>query len=251
VTLDPAVPIVVNTLSGALYMGRYNDISFTVGGRLVVLIEHQSTINRNMPLRLLLYIARVYEQIIEGEKKGALYRERQIRIPAPEFIVLYNGTKACADRQTLRLSGAFEAAEGIRGESAPELELTVKVININRGHNEDMVRRSGKLYGYSTFMEKVRENRKTMPLEAAMKEAVAYCIDHDILGGFLKTNASEVMNMLLTEWNWDDARDVWQEEAGEEGREEAQKYILDLVKRGYTAEQIEGMLDAGSQAPGK
>ena len=121
VTLDPAIPVTINTLSGALYMERYNDISFTIGDKLVILIEHQSTINHNMPLRLLLYIARVYEQIIEKEKKGALYRERQIRIPVPEFIVLYNGTKPCADQQRLRLSDAFEAAGEIRRESAPEL----------------------------------------------------------------------------------------------------------------------------------
>ena len=124
----------------------------------------------------------------------------------------------------------------------------VKVYNINKGHNEELARRSGKLCDYSTFIEKVRENRKTMPLEAAIKDAIEYCIRHRILDSFLKINSSDVMNMLLTEWNWDDARDVWQEEAREEGREEGQKYILDLVKQGYTAEQIEGILAAGNQA---
>jgi hypothetical protein len=246
ITLDPAIPIIINTLSGVLYMERYNDISFTIGKRLVILIEQQSTINRNMPLRLLLYIARVYEQIIEGEKKGALYRERLIKIPTPEFIVLYNGTKPCADREIFRLSDAFEGAEDIIGEAVPELELRVKVYNINKGHNEELVRRSEKLFGYRVFIEKVRENKGTMPLEEAMKAAIEYCIRQDILSHFLKTNSSEVMNMLYTEWNWDDAKEIWQEEAREEGREEGwgegQKYILDLVKRGYTAEQIEKML---------
>ena len=58
-------PIVINTLSSALFMGRKKDVSFTIGDTLVVLIEHQSTLNPNMPLRLLLYIARIYEKIIE------------------------------------------------------------------------------------------------------------------------------------------------------------------------------------------
>jgi hypothetical protein len=57
VTVDPAIPITINTLSGVFYMEQYNDISFTIGAKLVVLIEHQSTVNRNMPLRLLLYKA--------------------------------------------------------------------------------------------------------------------------------------------------------------------------------------------------
>jgi hypothetical protein len=47
--LDPALPITINTLSGVLYMAQYNDISFTIGNKIVVLIEHQSTINPNTP----------------------------------------------------------------------------------------------------------------------------------------------------------------------------------------------------------
>src|SRR5215469_9383147 len=68
VTLPPDVPITINTLEDALYMDRINDISFEIGGKLVILIEHQSTINPNMALRLLIYIARVYEKIIENNK---------------------------------------------------------------------------------------------------------------------------------------------------------------------------------------
>jgi hypothetical protein len=255
VPLDPALPITINTLSGVLYMARYNDISFTIGNKLVILIEHQSTINPNMPLRLLLYIARVYEQILEEGNKGNLYREKLIRIPFPEFIVLYNGTKPYPDQVTLKLSDAFEAIGGLTGgrAAAPELELTVRIYNINQGHNEEIARRSGRLEGYSAFIGKVREYRETMPPEEAMKAAVEYCIAHKILSAFLTKHSSEVINMLLTEWNWDDAREVWQEEAREEGLEEGmekgmekgQKTILELMRQGYTAEQIEAMLASG------
>ncbi|MDR1899788.1 MAG: Rpn family recombination-promoting nuclease/putative transposase [Treponema sp.] len=248
VPLDPAIPIRINTLSGVLYMAQYNDISFTIGNKIVVLIEHQSTINPNMPLRLLLYIARVYEKILEEGKKGNLYRGKLVRIPRPEFIVLYNGTKPCPDQATLKLSDCFEATEGLAGKTgtAPELELTVKVYNINQGHNEEIARRSGRLEGYSAFIARVRENRETMEPEEAMKAAIAYCLERDILSTFLTEHSSEVRNMLLTEWNWDDAKEVWQEEAREEGREEGReeerKTILDLVRQGYTPEQIEAML---------
>jgi hypothetical protein len=258
VTIDPAIPITINTLSGVLYMEQYNDISFTIGGKLVVLIEHQSTINRNMPLRLLLYIARIYEQMIETEKKGALYREKLIKIPFPEFIVLYNGTKPYPDRETLRLSEAFEMAEELKGTTAaaPELELTVKVYNINEGHNAAIIRRCEKLRGYSTFIAKVREYKGRMALEEAMKKAIEYCIGHNILSGFLRKHSSEVFNMLLTEWNIDDAKEIWQEEAREDGieegmekgREEGMEIILNLVRQGYTADQIEKIL-AGETSP--
>ncbi|MDR1949467.1 MAG: Rpn family recombination-promoting nuclease/putative transposase, partial [Spirochaetaceae bacterium] len=203
VPLDPAVPITVNTLSGVLYMEQYNDISFTIGNKIVVLIEHQSTINPNMPLRLLLYIARVYEYIIDQRKKGSLYREKLIKIPFPEFIVLYNGVKPYPSQVTLKLSDCFEAVAELTGRAftAPELELVVRVYNINKGHNEDIVRRSEKLRGYSTFIARIRENlakRSAEPqtLEGAMKEAIEYCIANNILSAFLIKHSTEVRNML-------------------------------------------------------
>jgi hypothetical protein len=213
VPLDPSAVITVNTLSDVLYMEQYNDISFTVNNRLVVLIEHQSTINPNMPLRLLLYIARIYEKIVERKN---LYREKLLAVPRPEFIVLYNGPKPYPERKILKLSDAFEAAEGIKGETPPELDLTVKVYNINRGHNEGIVQKSEKLKGYGIFVEKVRENRRVMPLEEAMTGAIGYCIERGILKRVLEENSTEVFNMLLTEWNIDEAKAVWQEEAREE-----------------------------------
>jgi hypothetical protein len=251
VTVDPAVPITINTLSGVLYMEQYNDISFTIGNKLVVLIEHQSTINRNMPLRLLSYITRIYEQIIETGKKGALYRERLIKIPFPEFIVLYNGSKPYPERETLRLSDAFEDTGEIKGAGgdAPELDLMVKVYNINEGYNGELVRRCESLRGYSTFIAQVREYQERAPLEEAMKDAIEYCIEHNILSAFLIKHSTEVINMLLTEWNIDDAKAVWQEEAHEEGMEKGmereRESILTLIRQGYTLEQIEKTLASG------
>jgi hypothetical protein len=254
VPVDPALPVTINTLSDALYMSQYNDISFVIGNKIVVLIEHQSTINPNMPLRLLLYIARVYEKILEEGKKGAVYRERLILIPLPVFIVLYNGPKPFPDQMTLRLSDAFEAAGLLKAAGSPVLELEVKVYNINPGHNEGILKRCRTLQGYSAFTSKVREYRKAMPLADAMKAGVKYCLEHGILKEFLVSNTTEVFNMLTTEWDIDEAREVWLEEGWEngweeglekgleKGREEERKNILALIKQGYSAEQIEGML---------
>ena len=99
ITLPPDTPIDINTLSDIFYMDQINDISFTIDNRLVVLIEHQSTVNRNMPLRLLLYIARVYEKIIDRKK---LYQSAIEKIPEPEFIVLYNGRAPYPDHTILK-----------------------------------------------------------------------------------------------------------------------------------------------------
>ncbi|MDR1970486.1 MAG: hypothetical protein LBQ46_01050 [Treponema sp.] len=200
-------------------------------------------VNPNMPLRLLLYIARIYEYLIEQWKKGSLYRERLIKLPFPQFIVLYNGIKPYPDRVTLKLSDCFEAVGELMGKAVtgPALELIVQVYNINQGYNEELVGRSENLKGYSSFIGRVRENRKAMGLEGAMKEAVEYCIAHNILSAFLIKHSTEVKNMLLTEWNIDDAKEVWQEEAREEGREEGRaetvKEVLELIRQGYISEE--------------
>lgn len=240
VTLSPDIPITINTLQGVLFKARVNDISFEIAGRVIVLIEHQSTINDNMPLRLLLYIARVYETIT-GEKD--LYREKQIPLPVPEFIVLYNGTAPYPDEKTIRLSDAFRdpGELGLARNDALSLELIVKVYNINHGHNGPILTRCKTLEGYSAFIAKVREYEQKLKVrDDAMRLAVKDCIEHNILKEFLETHATEVINMLMTEWNWDDAKEVWFEEGLEKGRDQ----VFTLIEQGYTLEQIKAKLAA-------
>jgi hypothetical protein len=240
VSLSPDVPVTINTLEGVLFKARMNDISFAIGDRVVVLIEHQSTINENMPLRLLLYIAKIYEKIT-GEKD--IYRERRIPLPLPEFIVLYNGTAPYPDEKILKLSDAYNdpVELGLAKHGFPSMELVVRIYNINEGHNESMVKRCKTLEGYRTFIAKVRSHEQEgKTRDEAMKEAVRECIEHDILKNFLEINGTEVLNMLLTEWNWDDAIAIQREE----GREEGQAMVLELMKQGYSPEQIEAKLSA-------
>jgi predicted transposase YdaD len=233
---DPNAVIEINTLTDVLFMEQINDISFTIDNRIVVLIEHQSTINPNMPLRLLMYIARVYEKITGNRN---IYSGKKLTIPRPEFFVLYNGIQSCPDESVLNLSDSFER-EGMPGTQALELELTVKVYNINSGHNETLVQRCKKLEGYSTFIGKIREyGNQGIGKEAAMKAAITWCLDHNILRNFLEANGSEVINMLLTEWNMKDALAVRWEEGLEEGREEGREEdIKRLLEYGMTPEQV-------------
>ena len=257
IPLDPAAPVTINTLEGVLYMDMMTDISFVIAGKLVFLLEHQSTINPNMAIRLLMYIGRVYEKII-GSKN--IYSTKKLIIPQPEFIVLYNGTAPYPDKSILKLSDSWNhgteqsaASLGLVKSSPPALELAVTVYNINHGRNAGIVQRCRRLSGYSAFVAKVRECEKTAPdKESAMKAAVQYCIKNDILKEILEAHASEVVNMLLTEWNLDDAKEVWREEGREEGLKEGEEKgekkmlheVLELLKQGYQADQIEAALSA-------
>jgi hypothetical protein len=188
VDLPPSIPITINTLQDALFMARINDISFEAGGKLIVLIEHQSTVNPNIPLRLLMYIARIYEKIV-SEKN--IYSGKKIPLPRPEFYVLYNGVAPYPDTAILKLSDAFEdaASLGLSKTIPSGLDLAVKVININQGRNDAIVLKSEQLKGYSAFIAKVREYEQGGDnKETAMKRAIQYCIKNGILEEFLERN---------------------------------------------------------------
>ena len=118
IALPPDAQIDINTLADILFMDQINDVSYTIDNRLVVLIEHQSTINENLPLRLLLYIARVYEKIIDQKKR---YQTKLVEIPTPEFIVLYNGRAKFPEYKTMKLSDAFKKVAELTGEASLEL----------------------------------------------------------------------------------------------------------------------------------
>ncbi|MDR0320791.1 MAG: Rpn family recombination-promoting nuclease/putative transposase [Treponema sp.] len=216
INLPPDIPIDINTLSNVLIRERINDISFTIDNRLVVLIEHQSTVNSNMPLRLLMYIARIYEKIINRKKT---YQKKLEKIPYPEFIVLYNGDKPHPDHKELRLSEAFKNAKDLKGKNKElPLELIVQVYNINMGHNEEILKKSETLDNYSSFIDKIRDYQKEdFSLAEAVESAIEYCIDNNKLKNFLEKHGSEVRNMLITEYNRDEEMEVVREEGREEG----------------------------------
>lgn len=212
----------INTIEDALYKDRKNDISFVIHGVLVVLLEHQSTLNENMPLRILVYIARVYEQIA---KLYNIYGSALVKIPTPRFIVLYNGEDSCADYRQLRLSDAFA-----KQEESPALELKVDMYNINYGRSE-IIKKSRSLEEYSTFIHYVRQEQKEngKSLEDAISAAIDRAIRENIMREFLEKYGSEVRNMLFEEWDWEQYAAVQREEGRKEGREEGAVEMLNQM----------------------
>ena len=217
-------PIEINTLENILFNDLRNDVSFTIGGKYVVLMEHQSTINSNMPLRCLMYIARVYEQITDNR---ALYHRKLLKIPTPEFIVLYNGVKEFPSEETLCLSDAFAGTDNSITKFG-SLDLTVRIVNINPGYNDELLQKSETLKDYTAFVQHVRDNqRKGATLHDAINEAINWGMSQGILETFLAKQGLEVNSMLMTEFNIDIAKEVWQEEAREDEREKYEQAIAD------------------------
>ena len=184
-------------IDDVLYKNFKNDISCEVNGLVLVFGEHQSTINRNMPLRCLMYVGRAYEQLVDSK---ARYRTTLVKIPTPEFYVFYNGEKEQPLERVLSLSDAFMNPVGENS-----VELKVKVININSDKAHGILDKCGILKEYSQFISTVRKYSEE---ESAIKKAIKECIEKGILADYLKRKGSEVENMLIAEYSYEEDMQV-------------------------------------------
>ena len=166
----------ITTIEGAIYMGVKNDLSFLIDS-VMNLYEAQSTRNPNMPLRGLIYFARVYQGYVE-KRELDLYSGSRIKIPLPRYIVFYNGSEEEPDRREYRLSDAFE-----KKQDSYCLECVATVLNINAGHNRQLMEDCSLLWQYASFVSKVRRYLEMYPedLEGAVDRAVEECIAEGIL----------------------------------------------------------------------
>ena len=236
-------------LERVLYMKYYNDIAMLIDGKIVILIEHQSTINKNMPFRFLEYIARIYEKITTKDEK---FGRKLVKLPVPEFYVFYNGKDDYPTESVMKLSDAFmqlgdndKLKNQFENENYP-LEISVKVININVDKENQILKRCEALKEYSKFIEQVRsniENAVPEPFTNAIKEA----IKKGFLSDYLNRKSTEVQNMLLAEYDYDTDIAVQRREsfedgfsAGEErGRNEAKlETAKNLLSIGLSQDQI-------------
>ena len=210
-------------IDDVLYKNFKNDISFEVNGQVLVFGEHQSTVNMNMCLRCLMYVGRAYEQLVD---RKARYRTTLVKIPTPEFYTFYNGKKEQPLERVLSLSDAFMNPAGENS-----VELKVKVININSDKAHELLGKCGILKEYSQFISMVR---KYSDEESAIKKAIRECMEQGILSDYLKRKGSEVENMLIAEYSYEEDIQVKQEEAMQQG-----------VQKGIRQGRQEGLILCG------
>ena len=208
---DDATSLEIVTLENAVYLSRKNDCAVCVHSS-IALFEQQSTWNPNMPLRGMIYFAAEYSAWLAKYEKD-IYSHRLIKIPAPQYFVLYNGEEMAEEKVDLRLSDAFEkASEGY--------EWTAHAVNVNAGHNRDILEKCKVLGDYAYFVAAVRR-KKSEGLETALAvdKAIEECIERGILKDFLLKHKTEVSNMFLFEYDEELHTKALKREAFEEGRE--------------------------------
>ena len=207
----------INTLENVLYLGMKNDLSFLLCSSMN-LYEHQSTWNENMPLRGFLYFADLYQRYLQKNGYRLTGIGKRLPLPFPRYVVFYNGTKEEPDQTQLLLSDSF-LKQG--KDEIPSLECRVLVLNINYGHNPEMMERCRRLKDYAGFIEEIRRNlRAGMLLEDAVDQGIDTCIEQGILADILSKSKMEVRKMLLTEYDEKAEREYLRKEAIELGLEE-------------------------------
>ncbi len=199
-------------IESSIYMGLRNDVSFMLDDRLIVLVEHQSTVNNNMPLRSLMYIARLYERLTDIDSR---YRKKLVKIPTPEIYVFYNGNDEQPEESIMKLSDAFI---DLRGEFS--LNLTVKVVNIkpkSKGGSE-LLDKCSVLREYSELVE-IFKDFISEGVDRPAHEAIKLCMNKGILVDFLMEEGDEVENWLFAEYDRDVDIRIQREEAAEDAED--------------------------------
>lgn len=231
----------VNTLENVVYVSMKNDASFLFDCNMN-LYKHQSTYNPNMPLRGLLYFAQLYSKYIAKYNLN-IYGTRLQKIPIPQYIVFYNGTKEQPDEQIQLLSEAFQS-NGKERYVSGSLECEARMLNINYGHNKKLMEKCERLKEYAIFIARVRKYtvESVANLEVAITYAMEECIKEGILADILTEQKSEVLELLLSTFN----RELYEQGLREEGAEEAgargeaigeermSKLIMILLNEGLT-----------------
>ena len=202
----------ITTLEDVIYVSMKNDLSFLIHSQMC-LYEHQSTVNPNMPLRGLLYFSQLYQQYIDKHKRN-LYGSMLVKIPAPQFIVFYNGDTKQADIVEYKLSDAFIESgkfanitespqeNSCRDKDIAKFEWTATVININKNHNESLSKNCEPLYYYCEFVNQVKENlSQGMTFDSAVNEAVDFAIKGDFLEGFFREKRMKILDDIYTEFD--------------------------------------------------
>ena len=183
----------INTLENAIYMNMKNDLSFIFNFSLNI-YEHQSTNNPNIPLRNLFYVAKLLEKIAIDM---SIYGSATVSIPRPTFVVFYNGIDTdLPESFEYKLSDLY-----IQKTNNPDLELRVKILNINNDMSYNIRKQCRKLEDYCQYVSKIREFSRTLNIEDSIETAIDYCIQHDILKDFLIKQKAEVKAMSIFEYN--------------------------------------------------
>lgn len=260
--------ITINTIEDVVYMGMKNDLSILVSETVSLykgmeLYEQQSTYNPNMPVREFMYAGKLYDKYIHTSRLNR-YGKKLLPLPLPKLVVFYNGEEAAEDEAILSLSESYKEeirknvkhryevqnesveeaqvaaeVEEIYQKADPDIEVRVRMVNINHGHNRKMLTACRPLGEYAWFVAQVRENLKKEGIEAigigeAIEKAIEEMPEEFEIKPYITANRAEVKDMCLTEYNEAETMEMLRQEGLEEGLQRGkQEGLEEGLQRGW------------------
>lgn len=219
--------LTITTLDDTIILSMKNDLSFIISSAMN-LYEHQPTFNPNMPIRGVFYFSRLYEAYI-AQHKLDIYDSKLVKLPTPQYVIFYNGDADKPDRMVLKLSDAFQLSETATG-MIPALECTAVMLNINYGHNEELLNKCKPLKDYSIFTTKVKDYKRIgLSLEDAVDKAIDECIEEGVLMDILFKHRTLAKNTILTEYNEKKRRKLDRQSGFEDGLACGAEQTLKLI----------------------
>ena len=204
------------TLENVVYNNIENDVSMEINDSIVVLAEHQSTINNNMPFRCLEYLVAHYNRFFTDNDK---YNTKEIKLPRPECYVFYNGDDAFPQEKIMRLSDAFKDIKHPSSlKELPKslsLDLTVKIYNINKNANHPILQKCEALLAYSNFTEYARIGKRNGEKNPP-KYALNKCRQGNLLAEYFNNLTKEEQSMIFGEWDQEKFIEVQKKIAAED-----------------------------------
>ena len=198
--------VTINTLKDVLFINVRNDISFVLKD-VMNLYEHQSTFNPNIPVRMFIYSCKLINKYIHDNQLD-IYSSTQLELPTPKLLCFYNGIANKEDVSYLRLSDSFKKNIG-KTDGGSDIEVTVKMININNGRNEKLLNSCRPLKDYAMFVEQVRKYGAIYDADAEIEsEKLADAINNAIdslpedseIKAILESRRAEVVKLCIEEY---------------------------------------------------
>ena len=223
------------TLENAIYMHMKNDVSILVSSWNLAFFEHQSTLNPNMPFRLIQYWSSTMGRYIKKHKLD-IYGRKPIQLPNPEFHIFYNGKEETEKTSVLKLSDLY-----YNEDEEPSLELCVIQHNINGIDQNSGFSRQ--LYEYEWLVEKIRESAQNVNIAAAVNLAIEEMPEDFTIRDWVPENKSEVIEMSIFEYNEQEHLAHVREEGIAEGMEKGRAEGMEKGRaEGMEKGRIHGIL---------
>ena len=204
------------TLKHVLVDADYNDLGFTVDGRLVVMVESQSTWTLNIIIRALMYLIQTYHDFFKRTKQN-LYGSKKVDMPKPELYLIFTGERPKNPPDIISLSKDFFDGGKIA------IDAKVKVL-----YQED---ESNIIGQYIIFCKVYNEQRKKHgQTKKAVTETIRICKDRNVLKEYFESKEQEVVDIMMTLFDDEQvleayAKDIEDNATHREARETAERMI--------------------------